>query len=565
MKALWHIFRLILRDQRISLTRGAVLSLVVLIMGAALLGLSGWFITAAAAAGLAGVGATFDVFRPSAMVRFFALGRAVARYFERILTHDATLRAIEGLRAKVLGGLIAAPYARMIRLRGAQSVSRLTADVDALDGVPLRLVLPVLAGAAALALGFVALWGFVGLPVAFWVSFGYLIGGALIFWQTTRKTARISRRVEAASQAFRARMIDLIASRGDLAVQGRLPAQAEFVLAAQGRKRTDQRRQDRHERIAGAALQTLAAVIAAGALGIGIAMAQAGITAPQFAALGFFAALALAETVAPLRRAAGDFGRMAEAARRVSRDLAGGAVTTIPAPSKQGPPHGPLRIEGVTLARAQSETPRAGHATPIMDAVSFTVDAGETVALTGASGIGKSTLLLAVAGLHPVAAGRILLGDAPVEMVPEAALRGAVTLLPQRSGLMAGTVAEALRLAAPTASDADLWGALAAVQLADLVAGRDGLDMKIGARGAGLSGGEARRLALARALCRRPQVLLLDEPTEGLDRATAEAVLAGIRAFLPKTAILIAAHRAAEQAFADRIIALKAPDFGKAT
>ncbi|WP_271215140.1 hypothetical protein, partial [Pseudonocardia halophobica] len=107
MSALWQILRLMLRDQRTALLRGAALSVLVLAMGVALLGLSGWFITAAAAAGLAGVGATFDVFRPSAMVRFLALGRAAARYGERLATHDATLRALESLRLRLMAGHLA--------------------------------------------------------------------------------------------------------------------------------------------------------------------------------------------------------------------------------------------------------------------------------------------------------------------------------------------------------------------------------------------------------------------------------------------------------------------------
>ena len=115
MSALWRIFRLILRDQKTAMMRGAALSLVVLVAGIALLGLSGWFITAAAAAGLAGVGAVFDVFRPAAMVRFLALGRTAARYGERLLTHDATLRALTSIRGACfiarhrLGGMMRAP------------------------------------------------------------------------------------------------------------------------------------------------------------------------------------------------------------------------------------------------------------------------------------------------------------------------------------------------------------------------------------------------------------------------------------------------------------------------
>ncbi len=183
---------------------------------------------------------------------------------------------------------------------------------------------------------------------------------------------------------------------------------------------------------------------------------------------------------------------------------------------------------------------------PVLDDLTLDVGPGETVALTGPSGSGKSTLLLSVAGLHPVASGMITLGGLPVSDWDEASLRDAVALLPQRSALMSGTVADALRLAAPDSDDATLWQVLEAVQLSDVVQARDGLNTPLGARGDGLSGGEGRRLVLARVLLRRPKVLLLDEPTEGLDEATAQAVLAGVRRFLPDAAILIAAHRLVE-------------------
>ncbi len=545
MKALWQIFRIILREQRVSMSRGAVLSFVVLAMGVALLGLSGWFITAAAAAGLAGVGAVFDVFRPSAMVRFLALGRAAARYGERILTHDATLHALEALRLRLLSGLMAAPYAKMLRTRGAQTLNRLTADIDALDGVPLRLVLPVMAGVMAQLGAFFALWALVDLTIALWILLGYLVGAALIFWQAAAHTTALSRRSEAAGQAFRARLIDLIRARADLAVQGRLRAQTDHALDADQRRLTLRRAQDRAERFAGAALQVLGTTVAAGTLWLGLSMVQAGNLTAPFAALGFFAALALAETVVPLRRAAADLGRMAEAARRVSRDIA----TPLPVGAKPTGGDGPLCIDAVTLHRALSVQ-------PIMQNLTLHVARGETVAITGPSGVGKSTLLLAVAGLHPVSGGQITLGGIPTDAWEEAALCKHLTLLPQRSALMSGTVAQALHLAAPDCDDATLWQVLDAVQLSHTLHARSGLDTMIGARGDGISGGEARRLTLARALLRRPRVLLLDEPTEGLDQKTAEAVLAGVRQFLPDCAILIAAHRGVETLFADRVTTL---------
>lgn len=545
MTALWRIFRLILRTQPAALLRGGALSLAVLVMGVALLGLSGWFITAAAAAGLAGMGAVFDVFRPSAMVRFLALGRAAARYGERVLTHDATLRTLEMLRVRLLGGLVAAPYQRMVRLRGAQAVNRLTADIDALDGVALRLILPLAAGLLALLLSFAAIWVLVGLPVALWIGAGYLLGAALIFWRSARKTVGLSRRAEAASQAFRSRLIDLIRARRELAVQGQLVAQVDAVLEADDRRLVSQREQDRAERLTGAAFHMLTTLVAGGTLWLGVVSVQAERLEPAFAALGVFAALALAETLAPLRRAASDLGRMAEAARRVSRDLA-----AAPSAGQALVPEGAaLQIQDLSLHRPLSQA-------SILAAFDLHVTPGETVALTGPSGSGKSTLLLAVAGLHPVAAGRISLGGVSVADWDENALRNALALLPQRSVLMAGSVAQALRLAAPDSDEATLWQMLEAVRLADMLRARDGLDTMIGPRGEGLSGGEARRLVLARILLRRPKVLLLDEPTEGLDDATARQVLAGLRRILPEAAILIAAHRHVETEFADRVVRL---------
>lgn len=548
MSALWHLFRLILRDQRPAMLRGAALTLTVLLAGAALLGLSGWFITAAAAAGLAGLGAVFDVFRPSAMVRLLALGRAAARYGERVLTHDATLRALETLRLRLLQGYLRADWQRAVRLRGAQALNRLTADVDALDGVPLRLVLPLAAGLATVLTVFAAVWALSGLQVAACILVGHLAAASLVLWRAARRAAPVSRRAEQAAQAFRSRLIDLIAARRDLAVHGRLVAQAGAVAGAEDRRRALRHDLDRTEAAAGAALSAAAGLVAAGALWLGMEQAAAGTLSPAIAAMGFFIALALTEALAPLRRAAADLGRMAEAARRIERDLRPRLDRTAPA-GRSG--------TGGTLAIGDLRLARPGGDRMIVSGLSLTVEPGESVALTGASGSGKSTLLLAVAGLLPVAGGKIVLGGLPVGDWDEPALREALTLVPQRSRLMAGTVAEALRLGSPGVPDSDLWAALQAVRLEGVIHARGGLELRLGPRGDGLSGGEAQRLVLARALLRRPRFLLLDEPVEGLDTDTARAVMRGIRVFLPDAAILTASHRAEETDMADRKISLR--------
>lgn len=544
MRHLWLILGHMWRDQRSALMRGAALMAVVLAMGAALLGLSGWFITAAAAAGLAGAGATFDVFRPSAMVRFLALGRAAARYGERLLTHDATLRALESLRLRVLGAHLTAPHDRMLRVRGAQTLNRLTADIDALDGLPLRLALPLLSGVAVLILALAVLWALTGPVLAIWIVGGYGLGALWIARGAIGRMVPLSRRAEMAAQAFRARLIDMIRARTDLAVYGQLATQQQAVQLAEDRRFALRSALNRAERRVGMALTLLSTLVAAVALALALTATQAGTLAPALGAMAFFAALALAEVMAPLRRALSDFGRMADAARRVGRDLSSVTFSTGTAP--EGAVE--LVVQNLALTRPSGQI-------PIIAGLSFALHPGQTVALTGPSGSGKSTLLLALAGLHQPAAGQIHLGGVPVREWSDPVLRSVLTLLPQRSALMAGTVAEALALSGP-ADEAELWEALRAVRLDAVIGEKDGLSTKLGPRGAGLSGGEARRLALARVLLRRPQVLLLDEPTEGLDDPTARAVLDGIRDCLPQAAILIAAHRPAEIDFADRIISL---------
>ena len=162
LRILW---RLLTADRR-AMARGALLSVLVLVMGAALLGLSGWFITATGVAGLAGIGIAFDVFRPSAGVRLLALGRTAARYGERVLTHDATLRALAVLRVDLLRRQAGQGARALMRLRGEAALTRIVADVDALDGLVLRLFLPALAALATHALAFAMLAWLSGLPVA---------------------------------------------------------------------------------------------------------------------------------------------------------------------------------------------------------------------------------------------------------------------------------------------------------------------------------------------------------------------------------------------------------------
>ncbi|GAB4347641.1 MAG: amino acid ABC transporter ATP-binding/permease protein [Oricola sp.] len=549
MKSLIGIMRRIWPQEWWSLLRGTMLAAVVLIAGIALLGLSGWFITAAGIAGLAGIGIGFDMFRPSAGVRFLALGRTAARYGERILTHDATLRSLARLRVQLLSGLAKQPFTRLPALRASEQLNRITRDVDALDGIALRLFIPMAAAAATLGLTALAAWYLVAPELVAWLLASYVPGAILALGLVAWRSRRPSRTGQIALNAFRMRFVDLLRARTELAVFGKLGEQAEHVMSAHARMRKSVTENDRVERAGGLVLSVAETTAAAGALLTGALLARTGTIDPAHAALGFFATLALAETLMPLRRGVAELGRMTDAAGRVGRllDRAGDATTTGGSrPAVPDPAAPALAMHDVHFAHEGADA-------PVTEGFDLELRRGEIVALAGPSGSGKTTILQLAAGMLAPLGGTVTIFGTETGRWDEPALRETVSFLPQRSALLSGTIRETLALARPGLDDREAWAVLAAVALAPVIEERGGLDSRLGESGAGLSGGESRRLALARVLLRRPALLLLDEPTEGLDRETARLVLAGLRSYLPGAAILLASHRRAEREFADRV------------
>ncbi|MDB5774636.1 MAG: cydC [Herbaspirillum sp.] len=517
---------------------GAVLAAATVLSGMALLGLSGWFITAAALAGLnTSLASVFDVFSPSAGIRLLALGRTLSRYGERLVTHDAVLAMLAVLRERLFRGWAQPEAARRLLARPAQLLFRLTADIDALDSLYLRVLVPgVSALAAALAtgvaLGAIDVW--LGMAIAIWL----IAAGLGIALMTAQRARPDARRRTYAIEALRARSVDLVAGQAELIMTGRLDAQQAGLAAADRYLARADDALNRLEARAGMAYGAVGALALAGTLLAVGALVGAGAIGAPVAALALLLVLTGMEPFAALRRGALELGRTVLAARRLAPRLRTPATKTAHAAL---PPRGlAVKLLGVAAHPAGPDAPGR----PVFGNLSFSMGATDRVALVGPSGAGKSTLMAIVAGELAAQSGTV-----------QAA---AHCLLTQRTELFQDSVRDNLRLADAAADDARLWAALQAAGLADDVSRLPNcLDTRLGEGGAGLSGGQLRRLALARLLLRHVPLWLLDEPTEGLDPITARDVLQRLDTHAAGRAVLLATHIRREAALADRLICLR--------
>nr|WP_295466467.1 thiol reductant ABC exporter subunit CydC [Mesorhizobium sp.] len=520
-------------DRRMFLA-GLVMALTTALAGAALLGLSGWFITASSIAGATVATAlAFDVFMPSAGIRLLALGRTASRYGERLTTHDATLEVLAALRERLFRGLALPGAARTLAMRPSRSLFRLTLDIDALDTLYLRVIVPAFA-AVGTALAVSVALGFIHPLLGIGTGSLLLAAGLGIPLLASRRAEAFARRRAHALEALRSRAIDLAKGQTDLLMAGRAGAQVSAVTAADKRLAEADRALNRIETDAGFAFGVASAGLLAGILLVAAVLAERGTIGAPAAAFAVLLAMASLEPFAPLRRGAVELGRTLLAARRLAPRLGGETVEIAP----QEPARAAVAIRLSDVSAAYD-----GRTRRALSEVSLVVRHGERVAVIGQSGAGKSTLLLLLAGELPAAGGVI-------ETLP-------ATLLTQRSELFADTLRGNLALAQPDASDADMFAALRAAGLDDFVRRLPHqLDSRLGEAGAGLSGGQARRLALARVLLRDAPVWLMDEPTEGLDGQTARDVMARIAAGSEGRSLVIATHIRREAELADRLILL---------
>jgi ATP-binding cassette subfamily C protein CydC len=538
------------------------------VVGAAtvlLLGLSGWFLTGAAIAGLAGLASAqaFNVLLPSAGIRLLAILRTAFRYLERLSGHAAALKALAAIRPALFASLAASPPAQALALSRGEASARLVQDIDAVETRFIRLSAPWGAGAAVaagLAMAAPAGWA----PA---LALALAVAGAVISarWLARRLSARTGPALQQAAGALKEALAAHAAAAPELRVYG-AQDRAAGEIEALGRTLDALRRQ---------AVAASAWLVALQGLVLGLAVALVLALAhdaaqPLAAMAGLATAMAL-EGLGGLGKAFEQDGGADAAAERLDAVLvhAPGAVSAHAAPGRPSLSFGDLVLEP-----------------------------GSRLVLTGPSGCGKTTVLERLLALqlsnsdHPRESGdpsglgsltaergrklglgprlrgddrrvglRLAIDGQPVEALDVQTLRPTFAHAPQDAALIAGTVRANLALAGDHPEPV-LWDALADAALeARVRALPRGLDTWIGENGERLSGGERRRLSLARALLRDAPWLLLDEPTEGLDPATEALVVQRLDARLKRTGqgLILVSHRAAPRALCDQQLPIAPP------
>jgi len=519
------------RGARTPALLAAALALLAIVASTVLLALAGWLITATALAGL-GLLLALELFAPGAGIRAAALLRTVARYFERLIGHDATLHQLAKLRVQAFDALMRTPIERLRGLARGDALTRLTRDIDTLDHLLPRLLLPTIATLSATLL--VAVWLALLAPeLGAVIAACFLTAGTMVLGVGTLRARRPGRALASATPRLRARLTEWLEGRAELDSLNKIETFGERVLAAGDVQLEAERRQRRIE----AAMQT--ALSMAGGFGVclvlllGLSLHAAGELNAPLTAAAVLATLALVDAWTPMAPA----WSFVETARRAARRVDG----IDPGP---GTAHTDGELEGVPkLEVCDLRFRYADHLPELFGGLSLTLAPGDRMLIRGASGRGKSTLGRVLAGLIDPDRGRVLLGGRSPEHLSEAALRRALGWMPQDITLFHDSVAANLRLSAPDADDARLIEVLHGLELgAWLESLPDGLDSRLGESGGTVSGGQARRLALARMVLADFPVLILDEPMAGLDAATRQRIGVWLDVWFRERTVVVLSH-----------------------
>lgn len=527
------------------LVAGIFAGILVIAANIALMSVSGWFIASMAVAGATKV--SFNYALPAVAIRALAIVRTLGRYAERLVTHEAAFRMLADLRSWLFERLIPLAPAGLENYAGGDLTGRLRADVDNMESLYLRIIAPIATGFAVMLLApfFLSLFS----PAAGLALMVALFAAGVALPLATRKMAVVpGENTVRLGGELRVAVTEGLQGAEELLLLGASDEQARRVEGLYAKIAAGQRH------LGGINGLAVGGVVTAGGIALAVLLAVASaevyrgsLSGPELVMMLLFAAASF-EGIAPLAAALQTLpATSATAGRLVELSSTHIPVAEPASPAMPSTGHG-IVFRNVSFAY--------GDGAEVLSDFSLTVPQGARVALTGPSGRGKSSIVELLLRFRPYS-GSITIGGRELRDIAGDRIPELITAAPQRPHLFNGSIRANILLGAPDAGAESIRAALEDSGLSAWVGTLpDGLDTAVGVAGSAVSGGEARRIALARMLLHDAPIVLLDEPTEGLDAVTEAFVVSRLKKRLQGKTVLLITHRPACLAMADSVVQL---------
>lgn len=533
MKEILRLLRL-LKPYSGWMLLGIFISLLALLANITLMAVSGWFIASMALAGAAGV--SMNYFSPAAIIRASAIARTAGRYAERLVTHEATFRLLSELRVWFYHYFEPLVPAILDKYRGGDLFSRIQADIESLNDFYIRIMVPVAVG--LLAISIVSFITYLQNSEAGLVLLGMLlVAGILLPVVIAKLSFKTGFAVVKQQSSLRTSIVDGVQGLDELIVSGAVKKQGAVISQASQQVIRSQRNLSRLSGFSLGGMTFLTGFTMWLIVILVIPMVEAGLLEPASLAMFTLLALAAFEAVIPLPDAFRLLGQVHMAARRLFELVDQQPLIREPSQPLGKPDHFHWVFDKLDFQYENSPD-------LVLKNINLDIASGKKIAIVGATGAGKSSLFQLLLKNRPALNGKLTLSGAPISDYHSDDINQWISVVPQQPYLFNTTILENIRLARPGASTDEIEKVLELAQLDDFVSSQpDGIHTWVGETGVRLSGGEAKRLAIARALIKDHELLLLDEPTEGLDAKTSETVLNNIFTQLADKSLVMITHQ----------------------
>jgi ATP-binding cassette, subfamily C, bacterial CydC len=542
------------KNQMSWMLLGMLLSVLTVLFGFALLSLSGWFISASSYVPLvAGLAWQFNYLLPASGVRFFSLFRIAGRYGERVVSHQATFRLLTDIRIWFYQKLEPLAPAHLMQYQTGDLLSRMVGDIDALDHLYLRVLVPTIVAilVSLIVLLFFACFSWQISIVILFAAVAAIFLLPLLFAFLGRTASKALTLHEA---QLKASIVEFLQGMSVLA----LNSQGQHFLNQLAEKNQTlllkQKKLSVFSGLSSALMILLMGLTVLTVVWFAVHLVNVNKLNGALIAMLALGTIAWFEAVNPLPKAYQYLGKTSASARRILDVVEQKPAVSFADKQTVALSGFAFQVRDIVFAYPGGNT--------VLNDFSLAVPEGEQLAITGYTGSGKSTIAHLLSRCWDVQAGFIELGGARLQQLTETQLRDTVAMLPQQPHIFNTSVRDNLLIANEAAVDSALWSALEQVGLREFVEKLpEGLDAWVGEQGKVLSGGQQKRLALARMFLTTAPVLILDEPTEGLDRVTEKKVFTSLQYWSRGKTMILISHNPRHINLMDRVVNLSTGNF----